>query len=445
MAASRYKRLVDALAADIRSGRLAAGVRLPTHRGLAARESIAVVTATRVYAELEAMGLVSREQGRGTFVRDIAVPAGHGIDQQVVATDAVDLSFNYPSVPGQADLLRQALREVAASGDLDSLLRYQPHQGRPQDRASIARHLRRRGITTDAEQILIAGGAQHGLAITVMAMLNAGDVVAVDALTYPGFKVLAHAFHLDLEPVPVTADGPDLDALERLCATRPVRAIYTMPTLHNPLGWVMPAPDRIRLIEIARRYGSLIIEDASYAYLAEDPPPPLAATAPDITLYVSGLSKNIATGLRVGFVVAPPSTVPSLERAIRATTWNTPALTTAIACRWLDDGTVEHLEAQKRNDAKARQTLAREELEGLPLISHPSSYFTWLPLPDDARADRLTATLARQHISVSTAEPYTTSTHTPQALRLALGSTDLDRLRSTLRTVRQVAIEDAYA
>ncbi|MFD4602696.1 PLP-dependent aminotransferase family protein [Streptomyces sp. NPDC058464] len=445
MAASRYKTLVDALASDIRAGRLAAGVRLPTHRGLAAREGIAVVTATRVYAELETMGLVSREQGRGTFVRDLAVPAGHGIDQQVVATDAVDLNFNYPSLPGQADLLRQALREVATSGDIDSLLRYQPHRGRPQDRASIARHLRRRGITTDADRILIANGAQHGLAITVMATLNAGDVVAVDALTYPGFKVLAHAFHLDLEPIPATADGPNLDALEKLCATRPVRAIYTMPTLHNPLGWVMPATDRTRLIEIARQHGPLIIEDASYAYLAEDPPPPLAATAPDITVYVSGLSKSVATGLRVGFVVAPPSAVPSLERAIRATTWNTPALTTAIACRWLDDGTVDHLEARKRDDAEARQALARQELAGLPLIGHPSSYFTWLPLPDDARADRLTATLARRRISVTTAEPFSTSIHTPQAIRLALGSTDLDSLRSTLRTVRQVAVEDAYS
>ncbi|MCX5103329.1 MULTISPECIES: PLP-dependent aminotransferase family protein [unclassified Streptomyces] len=445
MPASRYKTLVDAFAADIRTGRLAAGTRLPTHRGLAAREGIAVVTATRVYAELEAMGLVSREQGRGTFVRDIAVPAGHGIDQQTVATDAVDLNFNYPSLPGQADLLRQALREVATSGDLDSLLRYQPHRGRPQDRASIARHLKRRGITTDADRILITNGAQHGLAITVMAALDAGDVVAVDALTYPGFKVLAHAFHLDLEPIPATADGPDLDALEELCATRPVRAIYTMPTLHNPLGWVMPAADRTRLIKIARQHGPLLIEDASYAYLVENPPPPLAATAPDITVYVSGLSKSVATGLRVGFVVAPPAVVPSLERATRATTWNTPALTTAIACRWLDDGTVDHLEAQKRDDAKARQTLAGQELAGLPLISHPSSYFTWLPLSDDARADRLTATLARQHISVSTAEPFTTSVHTPQAIRLALGSTDLDSLRSTLRTVRRVAVEDAYA
>ncbi|MDD9375294.1 PLP-dependent aminotransferase family protein [Streptomyces sp. ZAF1911] len=445
MAAPRYKILVDALAADIRNGRLAAGVRLPTHRGLAAREGIAVVTATRVYAELEAMGLVSREQGRGTFVRDIAVPAGHGIEQQAVAPDMVDLNFNYPSLPGQADLLRQALRELATAGDLDSLLRYQPHRGRPQDRAAVARHLRRRGITTDADRILIVNGAQQGLAVTVMAALNAGDVVAVDALTYPGFKALAHAFHLELVPVPTTVDGPNLDALEKLCATRPVRAIYTMPTLHNPLGWVMSAADRSHLIKIARRYGALIIEDASYAYLVEAPPPPLTATAPDITVYVSGVSKSVATGLRIGFVVAPPSVVPSLERAIRVTTWNTPALTTAIACRWLEDGTVDHLEAQKRADARTRQAVARHELAGLPLIGHPSSYFTWLPLPDDARADRLTATLARQHISVSTAEPFTTSLHTPQAIRLALGSTDLDSLRSTLRTVRRVALEDACA
>ncbi|WP_407841043.1 PLP-dependent aminotransferase family protein [Streptomyces sp. DSM 116496] len=445
MAAPRYKMLVDVLAADIRNGRLAPGTRLPTHRGLAAREGIAVVTATRVYAELETMGLVSREQGRGTFVRDIAVPAGHGIEQQAAAPDMVDLNFNYPSLPGQADLLRQVLRELATAGDLDSLLRYQPHRGRPQDGASVARHLRRRGITTDADRILIVSGAQHGLAVTVMAALNAGDVVAVDALTYPGFKALAHAFHLDLVPVPTTADGPNLDALEKLCATRPVRAIYTMPTLHNPLGWVMSATDRSHLIKIARQHGALIIEDASYAYLVEAPPPPLAATAPDITVYVSGVSKSVATGLRIGFVVAPPSVVPSVERAIRVTTWNTPALTTAIACRWLEDGTVDHLEAQKRADAQTRQALARQELAGLPVIGHPSSYFTWLPLPDDARADRLTATLARQRISVSTAEPFTTSLHTPQAIRLALGSTDLDSLRSTLRTVRRVAVEDAHA
>jgi DNA-binding transcriptional MocR family regulator len=441
---SRYQAVVDALAADIRAGRLAAGTRLPTHRSLAAREGIAVATASRVYAELAAIGLVSGEQGRGTFVRDIALPPGHGIDQRAAAADTIDLSFNYPALPGQADLLRRALRELAAAGDLEALLRYQPHAGRPQDRAAVARHLRLRGLAVGPGDVLIVNGSQHGLATTVMAALQAGDVVAVDALTYPGFKVLAHTLRLELAPLPVTEAGTDLDALGRLCAARPVRAVYAMPTLHNPLGSVMGAQDRMRMVEIARRHGLLIIEDASYAYLAEGAPPPIAALAPELTVYVSGLSKSVATGLRVGFVAAPADLVPAIERAIRVTTWNVPALTTAIACRWLDDGTVGRLEAGKRADARARQSIARAALAGLRLVGHPTSYFGWLPLAPDARADRVAALLARKRISVATAEPYATAAPAPQALRLALGSADLDGLREALGQVREVVEADPY-
>ncbi|HEY6792214.1 MAG TPA: PLP-dependent aminotransferase family protein [Trebonia sp.] len=444
MAVSRYKGVVDALAADIRAGRLSSGSRLPTHRQLAAREGIALVTASRVYTELEAMGLVSGEQGRGTFVRDLALPPGHGIDQQAAAADTIDLNFNYPSLPGQTDLLRHALRELATSGDLEALLRYQPHRGRPRDRATVARHLQQRGLPADADRVLIVNGAQHGLAATIMATLQAGDVVAVDALTYPGFKVLASTLQLELIPLPATPGGPDLDALERLCRQRRIRTLYAMPTLHNPLGWVTNLAARARTVEIARRHGLLIIEDASYAYLAEMPPPPLAALAPEITVYVSGLSKNVAAGLRVGFVCAPAALVPAIERAIRATTWNTPAITTAIACRWLEDGTVSRLEARKRDDARTRQALARDALAGLTQIGHPSSYFTWVLLPEDARADRVAASLEREHISVSTAEPFATSAPVPQAIRLALGSADLENLPATLHEVRQVIEADAF-
>ncbi|HEX3714457.1 MAG TPA: PLP-dependent aminotransferase family protein [Trebonia sp.] len=445
MAVARYKGVVDAFASDIRTGRLPAGRQLPTHRQLAEREGIALVTASRVYAELEAMGLVSAEQGRGTFVRDIALPPGHGIDQQSLAADTVDLNFNYPALPGQADLLRQALRDLAASGDLEALLRYQPHAGRPRDRATAARHLREAGLPASPEQVLIVSGAQHGLTVTMLATLAPGDVVAVDALTYSGFKVLAQALRLELAPLPATPDGPDLGALERLCARRPVRAVYVMPTLHNPLGWVTGESARARLAAIARCHGLLIIEDASYAYLAGESPPPLAALAPDVTVYVSGLSKSVATGLRIGFVAAPPPLVPGIERAIRATTWNTPAVTTAIACRWLEDGTVRRLEAGKREDATRRQSIAREVLAGLPLTSHPSSYFVWLPLPEGARADRIAASLAREQIAVATAEPFAISAPAPQAIRLALGSTDLASLRATLGRVRQAVETDPYS
>lgn len=440
MVRSRYKLLVDKLADDIRAGRLSPGTRLPTHRQLAVKEGLALVTATRVYAELEAMGLVSGEVGRGTFVRETLLPHGLGIDQHVTPVDMVDLNFNYPSLPVQTELLRSALRQLAAAGDLESLLRYQPHAGRQHERATVSRHLRCRGLTVDTQQVLIVNGAQHGLAATVMALLRPGDVVAVDALTYPGFKVLAEAHRLELVPIPATDYGSDLDVLERLCKSRRVRAVYTMPTLHNPLGWVMNMHWRQQLVSIARRHGLLIIEDAAYAFLAEEPPAPLAALAPEITVYVSGFSKSVSTGLRVGFVAAPVQWVSAIERIIRATTWNTPGVMTAIICGWIDDGTVTRLETEKRRDARMRQSIASDVLAGLRCVSNPSSYFLWIPLGEDVRADQVAMALMDQHISVSTAEPFATSVHVPHAIRLALGSVKLDVLQDALKKVQRIVV-----
>ncbi len=438
MPRSRYKSLVDAFAADIRSARLAPGTRLPTHRQLAASEGQALVTASRVYAELEAMGLVSGETGRGTFVRETSLPPGHGIDQPDVTAGMLDLNYNYPSVPGQAELLRTALRQLALSGDLESLLRYQPHGGRLHERASFARHLLTRGLNVPAERVLIVNGAQHGLTVALMSLLQPGDVIAVDALTYPGFKALALALHLEVLAIPVTESGPDLDALERLCRSRSVRAIYSMPTLHNPLGWVMSLEQRQQLIAIARAHDLHIIEDAAYAFLVENPPPPLAELAPERTVYVSGLSKNVAAGLRVGFIAAPAQTIAALERMIRVTAWNTPGVMTSIASAWLDDGTVSRLEVQKRKDAQARQIIADEQLAGLHSVRHPFSYFVWLPLAEDARAEQVVTALLREQISVSTAQPFAISTHVPHAIRLALASVEMGALRGALAKVKWV-------
>ncbi|ESL79110.1 aminotransferase-like domain-containing protein [Klebsiella quasipneumoniae] len=433
---ARYKAVVDRYAQAIRSGQLPAGSRLPTHRTLAAEERLSLATATRVYRELEEMGLVSGETGRGTFVRDLSLPPGHGVDQQVVAADVVDLNFNYPSLPAQGDALREALRQLAMAGDIDSHLRYQPHAGRLAEREIIARHLTCRHFAPEAENVLIVNGAQHGLAVTVMGLLRPGDVVAVDALTYSGFKVLAALYHLELAAIPCRAEGPDLQALHTLCQQRRVRAVYTMPTLHNPLGWVLNAGQRQALADLARQHDLLIIEDAAYARLVSRPPPPVVSYAPERTVYVTGFSKNIATGLRVGGVISPPRYRPEIERAIRATTWNTPTLISSLICAWIEDGTVARFETQKRQDARQRQQVAREVLCGLPVVSHPDSYFVWLPLGEESRADRLANALMERRISVSTAEPFCVSATIPQALRIALGSVPFDSLRPALLNVR---------
>ena len=271
-----------------------------------------------------------------------------------------------------------------------------------------------------------------------MALLQPGDVVAVDALSYPGFKVLAQQLRLELIAIPAAGSGPDLDALELLCQRRKVRAVYAMPTLHNPLGWVMSINRRHAFAALIRRHGLLLIEDAAYAFLAPDAPLPMAALLPESTVYVSGFSKSVATGLRVGFVAAPAAWISRIERAIRATTWNTPGVMTAMVVNWLRDGTVARLEAQKREDAQMRQKQVTQVFKGLPCMCHPSSYFVWLPMPDELRADQVAMALQTAGISVSTAEPFATGVQVPQALRLALGSVSLEKLRHALMRVRLV-------
>jgi DNA-binding transcriptional MocR family regulator len=439
---ARYKKVVDELADAIRGGKLEAGTRLPTHRRLAETNGLALATASRVYAELEAMGLVTGEIGRGTFVRDMSFPPDLSSDLHLSGTGTIELNYNYPSVPGQAAMLRDGLRRLAASGDLESMLHYQPHAGRAHERDIVARHLRDRALTVTGSQIAIVDGAQHGLAVTLMSLLRPGEVVAVDALTYAGFKILAEMLGLELAPVRHGEDGMDIDELRRLCAVRHVRAVYVMPTMHNPLGSVMSGVARQNLVEAAREHDLLIVEDAAYAFLVPNAPEPVAAMAPERTIYVSSLSKSVATGLRFGFVAAHERFIGLFERAIRSTTSNTPGVITSLACAWINDGTVAELEKQKRLDAQRRQAIVDDVMSGLPIVRNPFSYFVWLPLGEDGRNDRVAATLAGRGISVSTAEPFATTAHVPRAIRLALGSVSLETLKQALYRVRQVVEED---
>lgn len=436
MRRTRYKTIVDHFAQRIRSGQLCPGTQLPTVRALMASEQVALATALRVYHELEAIGLVVGEPGRGTFVRDTSLPRGMGLEQHPTRAASVDLAFNYPSLPGQAESLREGLRAIAASGDLDALLHSAPQGGRPHERQTAARHLRNREIRVAGEQVLIVNGAQQGLAVSVLALLQPGDILAVDALTYPGLKTLAQVQRLDLEPLPQHNGQMDLDALQALCRRRPVRALYCMPTLHNPLGTVMPLAERRRLVQLAREHDLLLIEDGAYAFLAEPAPVPLQTLAPERTLYISGLSKSVASGLRLGFIVAPLEMIPALERAIRVSTWSTPSLTVTLGCRWIESGLVDSLEEQKRNDARRRQQLAARVLKGCDYQAYPSSYFLWLKLPEGLRADAVVSALEQQGITVTSAEPFATTAHVPQALRLALGSIGLPLLQQALEKVR---------
>jgi DNA-binding transcriptional MocR family regulator len=186
----------------------------------------------------------------------------------------------------------------------------------------------------------------------------------------------------------------------------------------------------------------LIVEDEAYAYLAGDAPEPVAALAPERTIFVSSLSKSVATGLRFGFLVAPSGLVAPIESAIRATVWNVAAALSAIACRWMEDGTVAELEARKRKEAAVRQDMAAKALAGIRVVSHSSSYLLWVPLGEDQRADRVSVELRRRGIAVATADAFATTAHVPHAVRIAMGSVTRRVLKEALVAVGDVIRAD---
>jgi DNA-binding transcriptional MocR family regulator len=389
------------IAAAIREGRLAPETKLPTHPALAQQFSVAIATATWAYGELERRGCIVGEAGRGMFVRDPALPLTLGV-QQTDADRFVDLVFNMPGAVEDAEVLRR----VTAACDLEAMLRYQPHGGRTHERRSLAESLLPRLGAIDPDRPLVTSGGQHGLASIALGVLQRGEAIATDTLTYPGFKSVAALQGLNLVPVEGWGGVMDPDDLDRQCRATRLRGVYLMPTVHNPLGAVMYKPTRLRLIEIAHKHDLLIIEDAADAFLEPAPPPSLVALAPERTIHVGSFSKSLGTGLRLGYLIAPPTQTGGLLEAIRATTWNAPALISAMVTGWVADGTLSRAEETRRRHGAERQKICRSALGEAAILSHCNTGFA--------------TTLA-----------------IPQALRLAFGGIGTEDLSAIFQTVRE--------
>ena len=202
-----------------------------------------------------------------------------------------------------------------------SSLQYSATEGhRPLREWAAARH----GATP--EQVLVTNGSQQGIELVARATVDPGDVVA---LADPGYVGAIQAFRLSgafLHGVPCDADGLDTDALEAALhdGLRP-RLVYVVPSFHNPAGVTLSRSRTLHLAELADRYGFLILEDDPYSELRwrGEAPPPLQQLAPDRTIALRTLSKILAPGLRVGFVLAPDELVSSLGLLKQATDLHT--------------------------------------------------------------------------------------------------------------------------
>ena len=208
---------------------------------------------------------------------------------------------------------------------------------------------------------------------------------------------MAGLLRLRLRGLPLDAHGLRPDALEAACREGGMKALYLIPTLHNPTTAVMPEARRREIAEIARRHGLRIIEDDVHGLLPTERPAPIATLAPELSYYLTSTSKTLAPGLRIAYVAAPPADVPRLAASLRATTWAVAPLTAAVASHWIRNGTADRILEARRQEARERQALARERLTGFDLDTKPEAYYLWLRLPEPWRSESFAAeALARR-------------------------------------------------
>ena len=432
-----YRQIVMAVEEAVATKRVVPGAKLPPQRHLAQALGINLTTISRAYTELQKRGIVVSGVGRGTFVR------GAGPEFEPVQAQSrydpllIDLSINRPATNLYGEKLAETLARLPSDPRFSELQEYHPAEGALWAREAGAAWINGSGLKTSAEQVLLSSGAQEGIFAALSAVTRPGDVVITNQITYYGLKALANLLHLEIRGLPTDRDGLLPESIDEACSDERARVLFTVPSLHNPTTTTVPLERREAIVAAARRAQLFIIEDDVYGPLLDERPTSFAALYPEHTFYVTGTSKTLAPGLRVGFMMPPRQMIAAVANAVRATCWMTPPLSTLIAARWIEDGTADVMIDAQRRELKARQTLAADILAGLNFDTDPVSTHLWLHLPPPWRATDFAAQLLAHGVRVIESEVFAVGRgEIPHAVRINVSAArSREQLAAGLRIV----------
>lgn len=441
--APRYLALANAIAEDIRSGRLAVGQRLPPQRELAKRLSLHFTTVARGYVEARDKGLIDSRVGQGSFVRD---------QQKNISREAhqpmrpVDLTMNLPPEPQDGELVARMQAGVEyVSADILSLLRYQSFGGAGTDKAAAATWLSRRAMSPDHDRLFIAPGAHSALDGVLKVIAKPGDLILCEEITYPGIRSVAAQQNLSICGIPMDAHGILPDAFRDLCVSRSVRALYLNPTLQNPTTLTMPLDRRHAIADIARTFDIQILEDDAYGFIPArgQQPAPFAAILPELTWHIAGLSKCIGAGLRVAYVIVPQSRQAwPFAAAMRASSVMASPLTVALTTRWIEDGTATRLLRAIRAETAERYKLARKILPEDMFRGDPLSFSVWITLPGDWTRTAFVEHMRSTGIGVVASDAFVVGGQAPEAVRMCIGGpADRSQIKNALEFAAHALME----
>jgi GntR family transcriptional regulator / MocR family aminotransferase len=384
-----FLQIARALTTDIRRGRLRPGDRLPGSRRLAAGLQVHRNTVLAALGELIAEGWIETTPGRGTFVtRALAHQRVRpfsrrlGIRAQVPIRAAFALpeapaAYRPPLLPrgtlnltnGAPDVrlvpvrpIGRAYRRVLALRGSE-VLGYGDPEGHPALRSALASMLANmRGLSVTANDVLVTRGSQMALALVARALLRPGDVVAVEQFGYRPAWEAFRAAGATLIPVSIDREGIDVEALRELAERTVLRAVYLTPHHQYPTMVTLKAARRVALLQLARTARFAIIEDDYDHEFHYDGRPVLPLASADhagLVIYLGTLSKIIAPGLRVGYVVAPPAVLRNAAAIRSLLDIQGDLATEAAVAMLIEDGELQrHVARVRRIYADRREILA---------------------------------------------------------------------------------------
>lgn len=422
-----YIAIADAIERDIALGILRPNEKMPPQRSLAKIIGVNLTTISRAYKEAQRRGLISGAIGSGTFV----------LPEDQMDNILPDMLKNWDEIiefglVGGIKLegydLSVLLKELAEAPILDALLDYAPSQGLLRHRLVAKKWLNQYDIDVDPSRIVITAGTTHAINCALLGLFEPGDRIAVDELTFTGFKHAAQLHNIKLEPVTMDLEGMLAESLEALCQKQSIKGIYLMPNMQNPTATVMSEERKKDIAEIIRRYKLILIEDDIYNFTNFKNKRALSSLVPEQGIFICGSSKVFFPGLRVAFTVVPEAFLNKFTQGVTGTVWMAPTLSVELVTQLIETGLADQLINEKRRIIARRLKLAKEVLKDFKFQVAENSVFFWLDLPEGWSSADFENRALTHKVRVISAHKFCVGHHQVRnGVRISLGAVQDDR------------------
>lgn len=348
----------------------------------------------------------------------------------------------------------QAASQAVLATNSGPVLQYGATEGYQPLREGISRFMANKGATVAPEGLIVTTGSQQALDLIGKTMISPGDKVIVEAPTFLATIQCFRLYGAHIIGAPTDADGVDVDQLEKLIEEHKPRLVYLIPTFSNPSGATLSLARRLRILEIAARTQTLVVEDDPYCelYFDQPPPPSLLALSDQVSgsrdwlAHCGSFSKILSPGLRVGWLVAPAVLLANATMCKQFSDAHTSNLTQAIAAHYLSLNRLEGALAVVRKTYADRarvmaQALSRELGDAIEFNQPQGGMFFWARLTGAEGKNQLAADVAKRAIAQGVAfvpgAPFFAHDPDLSSLRLSFATVGVEKIEEGIGRLAQ--------